>query len=460
MKLKYVLITGLIIITVITFFLVMMQSTKNSSSVSIARNSKFTGTDLTSCSATICGAPGTKYVSPSCSGPTGPVDFGLCSSNATGYKPTVCTSNIPCILENNTGLQNYHFSLKTVADKYSILGGVFIGAEDKQVFRFASPGWGITLPYGKSTANGAQTLNLNKLILPKGLIGNYVIMLFYYLTTSSTPLNITATVDTQTSIQIMSNYFSGSSAMHNTDISSSKLFYYILPINITNNTVASNIKFDVDASAVFNLDQTKIPDIFVLQVNSLPSICGNITNAVIEDIGRACRIGDSPLMARYKFNGATSDNPLGNISDIYTSGTKQVSDNIGLTFTQTGSVVTVNIPAVSKYALVEITTIKYIFLINWFGETESVEGLNLSIVKNNNITDAGVFSYGQTETTTTISQISNIGDIGKKLFLARCFSLNKTKSGSFAISVPSSGKFPGGNVSGDLVVMMVVAQIK
>lgn len=389
------------------------------------------------------------------------VDDGLCGTvpdtltSIVSYTGASCTTNT----SNSIGLQNYHYLLGGVYSSNSILGGHYSNSNGVQFqkAKYVTTNSLLRLPLAMANLKGSNTPNINTLILPKGLSGYFLVILFYPLAGLNDPISLNATIPPNVptgSIELVQNYFNSGQTMQNTIFTTKKLFYYILPIKINDDTVSTAIKFSC-SDVSFNLDTTKYPDLFVLQASSFGnSVCGNVADKEYGFRGNNCSLGTLPLMARYKFYGASNTEPLGFVNSLYKS--NQISDNIGLTFTQTSSYVTVNIPAVSTYLQSTGTTVKFLIMIGW---TASYYGLLNATITPGTGGDYASFkalSYAMdgldTGANTTIN--SGSGDLDRNLFICQTLSLPVTSSSSFDVYLTMSvdSNFIHG-INGDLVII-------
>lgn len=366
-----------------------------------------------------------------------------------------------CTVVNGIGLQNCHYQFNEIIGSSTLLGGCYkrtLNRNYKQTVRYlSSTNHYLTLPL--SGLNGFVSGKLNTIIFPKGLLGNFLIILLYPFSASNLAINMTATTSTPDSLDILQNYFrtgkrgsleilqfskaggtTDNGAMHNTDNSSSKLFYYILPIRIKDAFTSSEITFSCD-SAILSLPSSLYADLFVLQADSYISTC-DILTIPPGFKGENCNPGGLPLMARYQFTQATVSEPLGTL--------EIKSDNIGITFSQVNSVATINIPIIYKYAQTadDVEDIGYLLIINWHGTTVSTNGVGLTFSAGVGISQLSLFSSG----ITPVPTITNSGDTSTELFYCTAFKLSKMTKTSFTISVDNTS-FPQGVVSGDLIII-------
>lgn len=392
----------------------------------------------------------------------------FCSTLGTAPASTTTLTAGPstrCLVTtgDSIGLQNYHYQLNGVLnDAYSLLGGGYSGSGGmtSQVVKYVSPGNKLTLPVSgtDSALNGTNTKNVNTLYFPKGLAGYFYVMLFYPLKSSATAITITATVETQTSIQIPSVYFK--TVMNNTSASSTKLFYYILPVLIKDDSVKSYIKFSC-SSALSNISDTQYADLFVLQAGSFTnSVCGNITTKQFGYYGLNCYLGGLPLMARYKFSGHSASKPFGTVSNLYLTD-NQMSDTIGLSFTEpTSGSVTVTIPTMEKYTQIASgTSVNYIIMINWIGSTAVTTAVTFTGNTGGSYGDSAFKPFGYTITGGVGSSVvTNKGESSRFLFYATTLTLNVGVTSSFTISglTPPTGS---GTTNGDLVIIQYTGSL-
>lgn len=406
--------------------------------------------NLTSCSATTCGMAGTQYRQFKCDGPSGPVDPALCFANASSIMYTSCVGLTgACQRENNGSLQDCHYLLKGVLNKTSLLGGGYLSGQDNtQITKYETPGSLLRLPVATEQLNGLSTPSLNTVIFPAGkFLGTYLIMLFYpqLSTTTSRDVNMTTTTGSQSSIYVDPGYFKGptdlTSVLSNmSNVSSSKkLFFYIVPVTIVDDTVDSQITFSCGYS--FTVKPNTYADLFVIQTSSVTSKCGNITGRQIGNMGPNCYLGNSPLMARYHITGGISaSSPFGDAmtnNTIYNEGI-QISDSIGLTFSKSSSVVTVKIPAVLGYTQYPTgTIINYLIILQW-GTASIAIAPSVAFTGNTVTGDEGDYSslkpFSYTNDMVGSEMITNKGDYTNSLIYCQTLKLAVNKTSSFSIS--------------------------
>jgi hypothetical protein len=429
-----ILIGCLSILVIIIIFTMISGEKKNEKDVKQMRLT--TDTTETSCSSTTCGGSGgTQYRHFKC----GQTDTSVCSD-------AIVTSSCNVMGVCQGQLYSFHYLLKGMLGKFSILGGG--NSTDVQIRKYATPGTSLSLPL----ANSSQAVNT--ITFPSGLSGTFLIMLFYPVSSNTVG---TISVVEQQNMSVVSNYFMTSysvtndvttyvrtNVMTNSDMlnGSDKLIYYILPVRINDESVGSSITFNCVSD--YTLKAGVYADLFVIKASDEISICGTGNQRV--STGPNCRLGNLPLMARYQFDKVPTNvapyintDPFGlaiKNGYVYNENT-QISDSIGLTFSQNGSTVTVGIPAVMSYTPYAAgTKINYLIMIQWFGASSQItptvtftgnSGGDYDIFK--------PFSYGTGETAVNSQAIDNIGNVGRRyLFICRTLRLAVEDSSSFTIS--------------------------
>jgi hypothetical protein len=308
--------------------------------------------------------------------------------------------------------------------KCSLIFGEWVGGQDFH-YQINSPPntnlFGTNNVIVSGTPSSSLTIVNNAVRLPKGMNGNFMLLIIWH--TDSTKTNSFNIDQVNTNVLDVQPVFENKTkTIINNSGNNTSLLYYAYIFSIKNNTEHTMISFSNGNNMITIKDPRYKPELFLLQLNDGPW-CQKTS----------CNIGSLPLMVQFQLVNPTNKTPLGSSNSI-------IFDSIGITLTSSS----ITIP--NKIYEKNDNTSTYLMLIQWSGNTPT--DVVLPTISFKNITPLNFFKNQ------TASNVSNTLDRQtSKLFYSVIFKLTDVNM-SGDITFSEGGNLPSGNsVYGDLLII-------